>query len=112
MGTSGFCNGDFGQTFTRQNFQVVKMRSIYGGIKFLRQNSFSTQNTAANRSDQHFVTYSPRHLLARFPLAKRPWPMLQEALHFFRSDLIFPSSPASLFQKKSRNIRKNTKFLP
>ena len=37
MGTSGFCHGGFGRNFTRQNFQVVKIRSIYGGIEFLSQ---------------------------------------------------------------------------
>jgi hypothetical protein len=35
-------HGGFVQRFTHQNFQVVKIRSIYGSVEFLRKNDISS----------------------------------------------------------------------
>ena len=46
------------------------------------------------------MSHSPRHFIARVSLAKRPRPMLQDSLHFFRSDLIFSLLPGLSLPKK------------
>ncbi len=58
-----------------------------------------------------FCSLILRHLLARVSLAKRPRPMLQDALHFFRSDLIFPASPVSWRGGKNKVVLKKVQCI-
>ena len=64
----------------------------------------------ADGASEHtsIMSHSPSHFIVRVSLAKRPRPMLQDSLHFFRSDIIFSLLPGLSLPKKGATSEKKS----